>query len=162
MIRTIFQWCVDILNFLAGIFGTDYYTINIIIFCVVGPLVFIYMAYIIYKQRKLIHSHKLVSKTGIIGFLVIIVVISAAIIIIAKPPGKDIVFDKYIYQYSDSKDFTVCVSSDTIYIDSYIDLEQLEKNSRLYKPANITYSYSRLVCFLNREQTYISATEQIY
>ena len=38
MVDRVFQWCVDLLNWLAGMTGTTYKEINVIIFCVVWPL----------------------------------------------------------------------------------------------------------------------------
>lgn len=34
----VFQWCVDLLVWLAGVTGTTYKEINVIIFCVIWPL----------------------------------------------------------------------------------------------------------------------------
>ena len=38
MIHTVFNWCVDILNWLAGKCGMTYEEINVWIFCVIWPL----------------------------------------------------------------------------------------------------------------------------
>jgi hypothetical protein len=38
MIDNIFQWCVDFLIWLAGVTGTTYKEINVVIFCVIWPL----------------------------------------------------------------------------------------------------------------------------
>lgn len=34
----VFQWCVDLLVWMAGVTGTTYKEINVIIFCVIWPL----------------------------------------------------------------------------------------------------------------------------
>jgi len=34
----VFHWCVDLLVWLAGVTGTTYNEINVIIFCVIWPL----------------------------------------------------------------------------------------------------------------------------
>ena len=38
MADNIFQWCVDLLLWLAAMTGTTYKEINVIIFCVIWPL----------------------------------------------------------------------------------------------------------------------------
>lgn len=54
----IFNGCVDLLKFLAKEFGLTYVQINVIIFCIIEPIVFIWMLVIIIKQRKQIKSLK--------------------------------------------------------------------------------------------------------
>lgn len=54
----IFQLCVDLLNYLAREFGLSYVQINVIIFCIIEPIVFIWMIIIIIKQKKQIKSLK--------------------------------------------------------------------------------------------------------
>jgi len=54
----IFQLCVDLLNYLAKEFGLSYVQINVIIFCIVEPLVFFWMLIIIIKQKKQINRLK--------------------------------------------------------------------------------------------------------
>lgn len=50
----IFDICVAILMQLAAMTGFSYREINVIIFCIMGPLLFVVMAYIIFYQwRKL-------------------------------------------------------------------------------------------------------------
>lgn len=41
MISRIFSLCVDWLYWLAGVFGTTYAAVNVWIFCVIGPVVFL-------------------------------------------------------------------------------------------------------------------------
>ena len=38
MVDNIFQWCVDLLLWLAAMTGTSYKEINVIIFCMIWPL----------------------------------------------------------------------------------------------------------------------------
>jgi len=38
-VTTIFQGCVSFLEWLAAVLGTDYMTINVVVFCIVWPLV---------------------------------------------------------------------------------------------------------------------------
>ena len=38
MIDKVFQWCVDVLLWLAAATGTTYEEINVIVFCVIWPL----------------------------------------------------------------------------------------------------------------------------
>jgi len=54
----IFNGCVDLLNYLAKEFGLTYVQINVIIFCIIEPIVFIWMIIIIIKQKKQIKSLK--------------------------------------------------------------------------------------------------------
>ncbi len=55
----IFNICVQILYFLADLFGTDYYTINVVIFCIIGPCVFIFMLWdIIHLKLKIKNLQK--------------------------------------------------------------------------------------------------------
>ena len=47
----IFQLCVKILYYLAEQFNTDYYTINVVIFCFIGPAVYIFLIVYIHHLR---------------------------------------------------------------------------------------------------------------
>ena len=40
VIQEIFDLCVDLLNWLADLFGCTYEEINVFIFCVLGPIIF--------------------------------------------------------------------------------------------------------------------------
>jgi hypothetical protein len=50
----IFRYCVLFLIWLADEFGVTYEQINVVIFCLIEPVIFIIMVVIIYKQRKII------------------------------------------------------------------------------------------------------------
>jgi hypothetical protein len=52
MMDTIFQWCVDVLNILAMLTGTTYREINVIVFCIVGPLMAVALVWYIVHLRK--------------------------------------------------------------------------------------------------------------
>ncbi len=51
MIDKIFQWCVDLLGWLASATGTTYKQINVIIFCVIWPLLTIALVALCLIQR---------------------------------------------------------------------------------------------------------------
>lgn len=48
----IFYLCVKLLEDLASIFGITYEEINVIIFCILGPLVFLIQWVYIFRLRK--------------------------------------------------------------------------------------------------------------
>jgi len=50
----IFKLCVDVLIFLAHWLGITYQEINVWIFCIIEPIVFIYMLTLIIKQNRYI------------------------------------------------------------------------------------------------------------
>jgi len=50
----IFDLCVDFLNWLADLLGMTYKEINIWIFVILEPIVFIILLWIIFRQRKII------------------------------------------------------------------------------------------------------------
>jgi len=53
IINYIFELTVKILRFLADLLGISYQAVNVIIFCILGPAVFILMlVYIIRLRRK--------------------------------------------------------------------------------------------------------------
>ena len=56
MIDNIFQWCVDFLVWLAGATGTTYKEINVIIFCVIWPLLTIALVVLCIVQRAQIRK----------------------------------------------------------------------------------------------------------
>jgi hypothetical protein len=59
--KEIFDFCVELLILVAKMTSTTYIQINVIIFCILEPVVFLLMAYIIYKQWKkikLLRSNK--------------------------------------------------------------------------------------------------------
>jgi hypothetical protein len=58
MIDSVFRLCVDILVWLAGIFGVSYEAVNVAIFCVLWPLLTLFMALVIWCQRTTINQLK--------------------------------------------------------------------------------------------------------
>ena len=48
----VFDWCADTLVFLADKLGITYKEINVWIFCIIEPIIFISMLTIIVKQCK--------------------------------------------------------------------------------------------------------------
>ena len=50
----IFKLCVDVLIFLANVLGITYQEINVWIFWIIEPIVFIYMLTLIIKQNRYI------------------------------------------------------------------------------------------------------------
>lgn len=55
----VFDRCVDVLYILARLTGTTYKEINVIIFCIIEPLIFIFLIFIIFRLHK--RNKKLVS-----------------------------------------------------------------------------------------------------
>ena len=54
MINEIFDWCVHLLEWGAERLGTTYVAINVWIFCIIEPIVFLGMLIIlIYQRRKI-------------------------------------------------------------------------------------------------------------
>ena len=49
-INGFFDWCVHILIKGANVLGISYQEINIWVFCIIEPIVFLLMAYIIIRQ----------------------------------------------------------------------------------------------------------------
>jgi hypothetical protein len=50
----IFKYCVDLLYYWAALTGITYEEINVIIFCIVGPIIFIgQWCFIIHQRKKL-------------------------------------------------------------------------------------------------------------
>lgn len=54
----IFKWCVDLLETLAVKFHMTYEAVNVWIFVIIEPLVFLVLLWIIYRQHLLIKSLK--------------------------------------------------------------------------------------------------------
>jgi len=50
----IFNWCVDVLMFLATQLGITYKEVNVWVFCIIEPIIFIYMLTLIIKQKRYI------------------------------------------------------------------------------------------------------------
>ena len=61
-INGLFAWCVKILVEGGHTLGISYEEINIWIFCIIEPIVFILMLYIIIKQRGKIRNLKINQK----------------------------------------------------------------------------------------------------
>lgn len=60
MTKEIFDACVDLLIWLAGLTGTTYEEINIIIFVIVEPIfILVLMGYIVVLRRRLLNQKKL-------------------------------------------------------------------------------------------------------
>jgi len=62
MIDVIFDWCVELLVKLAELLGITYNDINVWIFVIIEPLIFLLMLFIIIKQ--LIKIKRLKKKSG--------------------------------------------------------------------------------------------------
>ena len=56
VIQEIFDLCVDLLNWLADLFGCTYEEINVLIFCVLGPIIF--MSLVVDNIRLRWHRRK--------------------------------------------------------------------------------------------------------
>ena len=56
-----FKFCVDLLVYLAAKCHMTYEEINIWIFVIIGPIVFLILIWIIYRQHLMINSLKLSS-----------------------------------------------------------------------------------------------------
>lgn len=56
--ENIFKLCVQFLLNLSEFLGTDYYTINVVIFCFVEPTVFILLVIYIVHLRKILRFNK--------------------------------------------------------------------------------------------------------
>jgi hypothetical protein len=52
----IFDWCVNVLVYWAGVLGITYKEINVWVFVIIWPIVTIIMGIIIVWQRRLIHK----------------------------------------------------------------------------------------------------------
>ena len=62
MIDVIFDWCVELLVKLAELLGITYNDVNVWIFVIIEPLIFLLMLFIIIKQ--LIKIKRLKNKSG--------------------------------------------------------------------------------------------------
>ena len=54
----IFNWCVELLQLGAQKLGTTYVDINVWIFCIIEPIVFLGMLIFIIRQRRIIRQLK--------------------------------------------------------------------------------------------------------
>ena len=53
-----FKWCVNLLEALALKLHMTYEEVNIWIFVIIEPIIFLFMLWVIYKQYKIINSTK--------------------------------------------------------------------------------------------------------
>ena len=56
MIDQIFDWCVQVLIYWAGIFGITYKAINVWVFVIIWPILTIVLTVIIIKQQQRIRQ----------------------------------------------------------------------------------------------------------
>jgi len=56
VIDGLFRLCVNVLLWLADLFGVSYTTINIWIFCVIWPALTISLMFLVYRQRQKIRG----------------------------------------------------------------------------------------------------------
>ena len=54
----VFNWCVELLQWGAQKLGTSYEVINVWIFCIIEPIVFLGMLIFIIRQRRIIRQLK--------------------------------------------------------------------------------------------------------
>jgi len=59
----IFGLCVDLLVWSGNLLGLTYVQINVIIFCIIEPIIFIVMLYIIINQYRKLKDVRLWKKT---------------------------------------------------------------------------------------------------
>jgi len=52
--ETIFYYCVQLLQWMADVTGTTYIEVNVVVFCIIEPLLFIYLLFKIRKMKKLL------------------------------------------------------------------------------------------------------------
>ena len=56
MMDQIFDWCVDVLIYWAGVLGITYKEINVWVFVIIWPLLTILLIGIIVRQRRIIRK----------------------------------------------------------------------------------------------------------
>lgn len=56
MMDQIFDWCVNVLVYWAGMFGITYKEINVWVFVVIWPILTIILMGILVMQRRIIHQ----------------------------------------------------------------------------------------------------------
>ena len=56
MMDQIFDWCVNVLIYWAGMFGITYKEINVWIFVIIWPILTIMLMGILVIQRRIIHQ----------------------------------------------------------------------------------------------------------
>lgn len=60
----LFKWCVDFLIWLADVVGMTYEEVNIWIFVIIEPIVFLLMLWMIIRQRRKIRQLKKSLENG--------------------------------------------------------------------------------------------------
>jgi len=56
MMDQVFDWCVNVLVYWAGIFGITYKEINVWVFVIIWPILTILLVLIIIRQQQRIHQ----------------------------------------------------------------------------------------------------------
>ena len=56
MMDQIFDWCVNVLVYWAGLFGITYKEINVWVFVIIWPILTIILMGILVMQRRIIHQ----------------------------------------------------------------------------------------------------------
>jgi hypothetical protein len=56
MMDQIFDWCVNVLIYWAGMFGITYKEINVWVFVIIWPILTIILMGILFMQRRIIHQ----------------------------------------------------------------------------------------------------------
>ena len=56
MMDSIFDWCVDVLIYWAGVLGMTYKEINVWVFVILWPIVTIVLVVIIFLQQRKLHQ----------------------------------------------------------------------------------------------------------
>ena len=56
MMDQIFDWCVKVLVYWAGLFGITYKEINVWVFVIIWPILTIILMGILVMQRRIIHQ----------------------------------------------------------------------------------------------------------
>jgi hypothetical protein len=56
MMDSIFDWCVDVLIYWAGVVGITYKEINVWVFVIIWPIITLILVIVIFWQRSRIHQ----------------------------------------------------------------------------------------------------------
>lgn len=56
--NTIFDWCVVLLEWLAKYTGTTYQIVNVLIFCIIWPLITVGLLIVVIVQHKCINQRR--------------------------------------------------------------------------------------------------------
>jgi hypothetical protein len=57
-VNELFDWCVRLLVQMGHALGMTYNEVNVWIFCIIEPAIFLFMMYLIIRQRKKIRTLK--------------------------------------------------------------------------------------------------------